>query len=66
LKTGVAYFRHRGNGGVAFRNANGQKKRPQLGGQAEAVLGLMPGAARQDSNVGSRSAVAINFCVKVA
>jgi hypothetical protein len=43
-----------------------QKKRPQLGGQAEAALGLCRGAERHDSDVGSQSAAAINFCVKAA
>jgi len=42
------------------------KKRPQLGGKLRPSWGLMPGAARHDSDVGSRSAAAINFCVKVA
>jgi hypothetical protein len=42
-----------------------QKKRPQLGGRAEAVLDLMPeGAPRHASDVGSQSAIAINFCVR--
>jgi hypothetical protein len=40
-----------------------QKKRPQLGGQAEAALGLCRGAERHDSDVGLRSAAANKFRV---
>jgi hypothetical protein len=43
-----------------------QRNGPSSGGKLRPSWGLMPGTARHDSDVGSRSAAAINFCVKVA
>jgi hypothetical protein len=55
------------SGGCAVFTTTGKETAPARG-QAEAILGPMPGAARHDSDVGwqSAAAAAINFCVKVA